>query len=112
MDLPVQFLRSVDTPSFPGYREIQANLGDQQRVATSWVFPLLPYIHPLGSEIAVEMKNGQAAELSRSDNLDLFRTGPYAARHRDFGNQGAQEAASLNALGDLSRALYQHRKNL
>ena len=89
------FLRSVDTPSFPGYREIQATLGTQEPVATSWVFPLLPYIHPLGSEIAEEIKHRQASDLSMSDNIDLFRTGPYAERYKDFGNQGDSPGSKI-----------------
>ena len=81
------FLKSVDTPAFPGYRDIQATI-DQRPVETSWVYPILPYLHPLGTELAeeIEMKNG--AELSQSDNIDLFRRGPYAELHADHGNQG------------------------
>lgn len=82
------FVKSVDTPFFPGFREVQATLDNGVNVETSWVFPLLPYVHPLGTELAEEMKLKKAAELSQSESIDLYRTGPYAKLYSKFGPGG------------------------
>lgn len=84
------FLKGIDSPGFPGYREPQAVSANQTIVETSWVFPSLPYIHPLGSDLAEEIKLKKAPELSNSENVDLFRLGPYADLQSDHGQSGEQ----------------------
>lgn len=82
------FLRGLESPSFPGFREIQAKLPDQRTVETSWVFPVLPYIHPLGTEIAEEIRRTKAEELLGIDNDQQLRAGPYRSLFDDFGSKG------------------------
>lgn len=81
------FLKAVDSPALPGYRDIQATLGGQD-IETSWIFPTLPYIHPLGSELADEIRRSKVEDLVISDNIDLFRNGEFSSTLKEYGNNG------------------------
>lgn len=81
------FLKAVDSPSLPGYRDIQATIGSQN-IETSWIFPTLPYIHPLGSELADEIRLSKIEDLVTSDNIDLFRKGEFSSTLKEYGNSG------------------------
>lgn len=89
------FLSSVESPRFPGYRELQASGIPEAAVETSWVFPVLPYIHPAGSEIGDELKTRSVGELAEDKDPVRFRDGPYRGLYLDFGEQGNRAGSRI-----------------
>lgn len=81
------FLKAVDSPNLPGYRDIQATIGEKN-IETSWIFPTLPYIHPLGSALADEIRLSKIEDLLVSENIDLFRNGEFSSTLKEYGNSG------------------------
>ncbi len=84
------FLKSVDSPFVPGYREL-LSFGEGRNVDTNWVFAVLPYIHPSGTELAEELRQKTVGDLLTSQNLEEFANGPFA-----------QEATRLGAEPELA----------
>ena len=82
------FLHAVESPTFPGYREIQAILPGEKLVETNWVFPVLPYVHPLGSEIADRIKDAKIQELESADDRELLGDSRYRQIYDNFGPRG------------------------
>lgn len=89
------FLKAVDSPALPGYREIQASSSNGELIETSWVFPTLPYIHPRGSELAEEIEKSSIKQLMESDNIEQFRNGEFARQVKRY------------ALGDLQEKKFE-----
>ena len=89
------FLKAVDSPPYPGYREIQVLLENGQPVETSWVFPVLPYLHGNGSDVAEKLKTEMVSELAKEEKLQEFRSGPYRPTFENYGQDGRKSGAGI-----------------